>query len=280
MIFPTTPPGAFMRILKFAAASCAVAFATSAFAQSPEVTLTRFDCGTPQAPTEVNKRFSDTFAYGDLKVQFVYSCYLVKHGNAYMMWDTGYAADAGPTAPRQTVSEQLAKVGVKPADIKFVGISHYHPDHTGGASAFTEATLLIGKGDWDVLTGPKPPENLAAPLKYWLAGPGKVEPVAQDKDVFGDGSVVILYTPGHTPGHHSLLVKLAKMGPVILVGDAAHFHENYDSNGVPAFNHDRAETVASIDRIKKIAANMKATVVIQHDARDVSKLPVAPESAK
>ena len=59
------------------------------------------------------------------------------------------------------------------------------------------------------------------------------------------------------------------MGPVILSGDAVHFRENYDSDGVPAFNYDRAQTVASIERIKKIAANLKATVIIQHDARDV-----------
>jgi N-acyl homoserine lactone hydrolase len=70
------------------------------------------------------------------------------------------------------------------------------------------------------------------------------------------------------------------MGPVVLVGDAAHFQENYEGNGVPTFNHDRAQTLASLDRIKKIAANTKATVVLQHDPRDVSKLPVAPESAK
>jgi glyoxylase-like metal-dependent hydrolase (beta-lactamase superfamily II) len=117
-------------------------------------------------------------------------------------------------------------------------------------------------------------------LKHWIDGGGKVEPLATDKDVFGDGTVVVLYTPGHTPGHHSLLVKLPKMGAVILTGDAAHFHENYDTGGVPSFNYDRAQTVASLDRIRKIAANMKATVVIQHDARDVSKLPVAPESAR
>src|SRR3954453_23787550 len=56
-----------------------------AFAQSgPEVTLTRFECGTPPAPTEVNARISDTYAYPGLKVQFVYSCYLIKHGDDYM----------------------------------------------------------------------------------------------------------------------------------------------------------------------------------------------------
>ena len=62
---------------------------------APEVTLTRLaDCGTPVAPTEVNLRFSDTFAYGDLRVQFVFSCYLIKHGDQYMMWDTGHSMTA------------------------------------------------------------------------------------------------------------------------------------------------------------------------------------------
>ena len=79
----------------------------------------------------------------------------------------------------------------------------------------------------------------------------------------------MLRTPGHTPGHSSLLVKLAQIGPVIITGDAVHFRENYDTGGVPAFNFDRAQTVASIERLKKIAANLKATVIIQHDARDV-----------
>ena len=66
----------------------------------PEVTLTRFECGTPLAPTEVNARFSDTYAYPGMKVQFVYSCYLIKHGDDYMMWDTGQATSAGAVAPK------------------------------------------------------------------------------------------------------------------------------------------------------------------------------------
>ena len=67
---------------------------------------------------------------------------------------------------------------------------------------------------------------------------------------------------------------------MILSGDAIHFRENYDAFGVPAFNYDRAQTVASMERIKKIAANLKAKVIIQHDARDVEKLPAFPEFAK
>jgi glyoxylase-like metal-dependent hydrolase (beta-lactamase superfamily II) len=104
--------------------------------------------------------------------------------------------------------------------------------------------------------------------------------VPLDKDVFGDGTVIMLYTPGHTPGHHALLVKLKETGNVLLSGDLMHFRENYETNGVPSFNTDRAETIASIDRVKKLATNLKANVIIQHDARDVGKLPVMPASAK
>ena len=85
---------------------------------------------------------------------------------------------------------------------------------------------------------------------------------------------------GRVPGRQSLLVKLPQTGAVVITGDAAHFRENYDSDGVPAFNFDRAQTVASLERLKKIAANLKATVIIQHDARDIDKLPAFPASAK
>ena len=98
--------------------------------------------------------------------------------------------------------------------------------------------------------------------------------------MFDDGSAIVLRTPGHTPGHQSLLVKLPQMGAVIILGDAVHFRENWDSDGVPAFNFDRAQTIASIERLKKLAANLKATVIIQHDKRDIDKLPAFPAAAK
>jgi N-acyl homoserine lactone hydrolase len=248
---------------------------------APEVSLARFDCGTPQAPISVNQRFSDTFAYGELKIQFVFSCYLVKHGDDYMLWDTGHAMTAPNVAPKVSLVDYLAKIEVNPDQIKYVGISHYHADHTGQIASFPKATLLIGAKEWEAITSPKPAEGVNyKPFESWIKGDSKVEPQATDKDVFGDGTVIMLRTPGHTPGHSSLLVKLPQMGAVILTGDAAHFHENYDSDGVPVFNYDRAQTVASIERIKKIAANLKANVIIQHDARDVDKLPVFPAFAR
>ncbi|MDB5516751.1 MAG: metallo-beta-lactamase superfamily protein [Tardiphaga sp.] len=270
------------RILAILAASAGLFAGLAAHAQTAsDLSLARFDCGTPQAPTAVNQRFSDTFAYGDLKLQFVFSCYLIKHGDDYLLWDTGHAMTAPNVAPKVGLVDLLAKIDVKPDQIKYVGISHYHADHTGQIASFPKATLLIGSKEWEAISSPKPAEGVNfKPFESWIKGESKVEPVPTDKDVFGDGTVIMLRTPGHTAGHSSLLVKLPQMGPVILSGDAVHFRENYDSNGVPWFNYDRAQTVASIERLKKIASNLKATVIIQHDARDIEKLPVFPAFAK
>src|SRR5947209_8223185 len=228
--------------------------AAPAFAQAPaEVTLTRLDCGTGAKPVTVAERFSDTFAYPhDKQLSFTYSCYLIKHGADYMVWDTGFVPGSNPNAPKVSLTDQLGQLKVTPEQVKYVGISHYHADHTSQLPALTKSTLLIGKGDWDAITAPKPAQGVnAAAFTHWISGGGNVEPLTLDKDVFGDGSVMVLRTPGHTPGHSSLLVKLKEKGNIILMGDLAHFHENYDSNGVPSFNYDRAATVASLERVKK-----------------------------
>jgi N-acyl homoserine lactone hydrolase len=264
-----------------AAGACAVLLAAAPVqAQTPPViTLSRMQCGTNPPPADVGLRFSDTYAFNGLKVQTTFSCYLIRHGDDYLIWDTGNPATAGATAPKSTLVELLTQVKLTPAQIKYVAASHYHGDHTGQAALFPQSTLLIGKGDWDVLNDPKSGINPAA-FTNWISGGGKVEPVVGDRDVFGDGSVMMLNMPGHTPGHHSLLVRLKEMGPVLITGDLAHFRENYDSDGVPTFNTDRAATIASIDRFKAIAKNLYATVIIQHDQRDVDKLPAFPAAAK
>ena len=220
----------------FAVGLCAtVLIGLPAMAQAPaEVTLTRIDCGTGATPTDVGQRFTDTFAYKDLKLTFTFSCYLIKHGNDYMVWDTGFAPGTNPNAPKVGIVDRLAQVKVKPEQVKFVGISHFHGDHTGQLAPFTNATLLIGKGDWDGVTAPR--RCRARTSRASRAGSTrsrKVEPLTADKDVFGDGSVIVLRTPGHTPGHSCLLVRLKEMGPVLLTGDLVHFRENYETGGVP-----------------------------------------------
>ncbi len=276
-----TPRLSVARLLALALALAPAALRAQAAQAAPVVTLTRLDCGTNAAPTDVGLRFSDSYAFSGLKVQLTYSCYLIRHGDEYLVWDTGFPMGTAPTAPKTAITDLLAQLKVAPAQVKFVAISHYHGDHVGQVGTLPQATLLIGKGDWDALNDPKSAAaSSAANFAPWIKNGGKVEPLAADKDVFGDGTVVVLNTPGHTPGHHSLLVRLKDAGNFLITGDVAHFQENLESSGVPTFNTDRAASLASMDRFKQIAKNLKATIIIQHDQRDVAKLPAFPGAAK
>src|SRR5438552_19025262 len=111
----------------------------SAVAQTaPEVALTRLDCGNG---FNDQRRFSDTFAYSEPKVPFTFSCYVIKHGDDYMVWDTGYLPGSNPNASKVTLGDQLAQLKIKPEQVKYVGISHFHADHTGQLDTVPNATL-------------------------------------------------------------------------------------------------------------------------------------------
>src|SRR5918996_1044445 len=146
-----------------------------AAAQTPaEVMLSRIDCGTSAKPMDL-VRFSDIYAYQGQSRTFTFSCYLIKHGNEYMVWDTGFAPGTNPNAPKIGIVERLAEVKVKPEQVKFVGISLSHGDHTGQLAPFTAATLLIGKGDWDAVSAPTPAPGVnAGAFVHWTKGGGKV----------------------------------------------------------------------------------------------------------
>ena len=239
-------------------------------APRPAMSLWRLDCGDFQI-NDINAFMSDTSEYPARPKHLVGSCYLIRHGETYLLWDTGMPAAlvAQPEVnPVMTVTlharivDQLARIGVRPEQVTMVGISHYHGDHTGQARDFPHARLLMG----------------AADLAPWLSGGGQVTEVEGDLDVFGDGSVVMLNLPGHTPGHHALLLRLAS-GPVMLSGDTYHFAEQVAHRGVPPFNTNRAESLASMDRFDRLARNLHARVIIQHEPADVGKLPAFPEAA-
>jgi N-acyl homoserine lactone hydrolase len=259
-----------------------------ALAAASKIKLWRLDCGE-FVIKQYGAFFSDTFQYPRGPKNIVGSCYLIRHGDRFLLWDTGltdalvgngFENAAQKITLKRSLVDQLAHIGVKPGQIEVIGISHWHFDHTGQAGRFPDATLLMGKGDLDLLRGSSPPDaDSAKALEHWLKGSGKVEPLTADRDVFGDGRVVMLRLPGHTPGHYALLVRLAS-GPVLLSGDQYHFTEQVKNRGVPPFNYDRADTLASMDRFDRIAANLKAKVVIQHEPADVAKLPAFPKAAE
>ncbi|HEU0098897.1 MAG TPA: N-acyl homoserine lactonase family protein [Allosphingosinicella sp.] len=257
-------------------------------APQAEIELWRLHCGE-FVIKQYGAFFSDTFQYPPGPKDIVGSCYLIRHGDRYMLWDTGltdalighdFDNPAQTIRVRRSLVDQLAELKLKPERIDTIGISHWHFDHTGQAPRFPRATLLMGKADLDLLrASPSPDEDSTKALAGWLTGGGKVEALTADKDVFGDGRVVMLKLPGHTPGHYALLVRLAS-GPVLLSGDQYHFTEQVKNRGVPPFNHDRADTLASSDRFDRIAANLKAKVIIQHEPADIAKLPAFPKSAR
>jgi N-acyl homoserine lactone hydrolase len=250
------------------------------------LSLWRLDCGDFTF-TDFNAFFSDTSEYRPGPKHLVGSCYLIRHGDAYLLWDTGIPAgivDHPLETPQlratlaSSIVDQLARIGVRPEQVSLVAISHYHFDHIGQAAAFPQARLIMGAGDLAALRGTEPGID-RAPLAPWLTGGGAVTEAHGDLDIFADGSVVMLNLPGHTPGHHGLLVRLAS-GPVLLSGDTYHFTEQVAHRGVPPFNTDRAASLASMDRFDRLGRNLHARVIIQHEPADVAKLPAFPAAAR
>lgn len=202
-------------------------------------------------------------------------CYLIKHAQGWMLWDTGNADGIaampnGRTNPQGTITafmkkplvDSLREIGVAPGDIKHLALSHSHGDHTGNAALFNVATLYVQRAEYPAISG--------------LVRGNAAMIVDGDYDVFGDGSVTIKSTPGHTAGHQSLVVRLTKTGPVILSGDMVHLQHSWTYRVVPSFNFDVPQSMASIDAIKAYAQRTGAQLWINHDREGHAKIPKAP----
>ena len=252
--------------------AAALAFTTAAAPAEPaKVQLWRIDCGDFGPNALIN------------------SCYLIRHGDMLMIWDAGFPGEwvGKPLSPETrstsvptSLVSQLARLGITPDRIDMVAVSHLHWDHLGQAASFPKARLLIGKEDWEALTAPQPatglePERLAP----WIKAGAPMEAIPGDKDVFGDGTVMMVATPGHTLGHHSLLVRLPHFGAVLLSGDLYHSSDQYREKRISRGNADQAKTAESMRRFDDLATAEKATVIIQHESGDIAKLPAFPKGA-
>jgi N-acyl homoserine lactone hydrolase len=208
------------------------------------------------------------------------NCYLLQHERGTLLWETGVPDSVvgqkdGVTSPNgavvwlrdKTLANQLENLGIKPNDITYVAISHTHGDHVGNAKVFPKSKFLMQKLEYEfaMSSTPKP-----------LNDDQNVELLSGDRDVFGDGSVTIISTPGHTPGHQSLLVKLPKTGALILTGDLVHFQYMWDNKIVPAFNFNKEQSLVSIERVVKLMAEHKAQLWIGHDKDITGRLNRAP----
>lgn len=251
--------------------------------QLPQIKLYAIDCGHIDVSNFAG--FSDTSDYDNKSVQLADPCFLIVHPKGILLWDTGLpdslinkpqTVDVYHLTKFVSLQGSLKKINIKPSNIKYVSVSHSHFDHMGNLKQFTRSTWILQKAELKYAqTHPNPFVIDASKLNTWKTV-HKIM-ISGDYDVFGDGTVRILNTPGHTPGHQSLELRLPRAGVIILSGDQFHQRSSFEPLQVPVFNTNRADTMASADRIKQLLKNTNGRLVVQHDAHDFEKLPKFPE---
>lgn len=255
----------------------------------PSVELYAMECGRLQLTDAAP--FADDGSFDGVARELVDPCYLIRHPSGDLLWDTGFpdtvaSMPDGMEIPglgarvtrAATLVSQLAQLGLTPADIEFISVSHSHGDHVGNAGLFSSSTFLVDVDEHAVLFSEEARAGEAFPnyaalenaTTRLIEGDG-------DHDVFGDGTVTIVQAPGHTPGHTVLRVDLSDAGPVLLTGDMWHLAESRERRTVPRFNVDRDQTLASMDKVEELARQTGARVIRQHVLEDFAGLPRFPE---
>jgi glyoxylase-like metal-dependent hydrolase (beta-lactamase superfamily II) len=252
-------------------------FGTPAWAENYAEKLFIIDCGEGHADDESlwspGENVGQPYDMAD-------NCYLIRHGDGWLLWDTGLP-DAVADQPgglrveaikttwkrKQKLLSALAALGLKPSDIGLMALSHLHPDHIGNVGLFPQATVLIQTAEYN-----NPIPLIGRPF----VPDQQIKKIDGDYDVFGDGSVLILSTPGHTQGHQSLFVRLRRTGAIILSGDAVHSKEAWTKHWVPVRNFSPELTRASHEKIARLLLAEHGQLWINHDVPQTNHLRKAP----
>jgi glyoxylase-like metal-dependent hydrolase (beta-lactamase superfamily II) len=269
-------------------AGCALALAgpgARAAAQTkpappPTVRMYVFDCGVLKIadPMQLFGLRKDEVGATDLSD----AAYLIVHPRGTLMWEAGLVPDANigapnarPGAPARRLKDLMADVGYKPSDITYFAISHGHGDHTANANDFTSSTWLVSKAEYDAMFLDKAP-RFYTPATYAALKNARTMFIGDNYDVFGDGSAVIKQTPGHTPGHQVLFVRMKNTGTVALTGDLYHYPEEVGRREVAPAQGDQEITLKSRAEVDAILKKTGGQMWITHDLIGFSKLKKAP----
>ena len=215
-------------------------------------------------------------------------CYLLQHKGKTMLWEAGLPlaivgagkvdVESLPGAYLEyevSLVDQMSEIGVTPAQVDYIALSHLHFDHTGAVNLFASATWLVQRTEHEVAFGDK--VNPAFVPEYYAAlEAAETQLLDGDHDVFGDGKVQLISSPGHTPGHMALLLDMEKTGKLLLSGDLYHFQMSRVLKSVPVFNHDAEDTLAAMQKIETLLAETGADLWIEHDMELARRLTKAP----
>ena len=252
----------------------------------PEIKLYAFDGGTVMANNLNLFAQGDTYK-GESK-ELSDAFFVIQHPKGTLLWDTGLpemlvgndpytTPDGGFTISRKdSTLQQLKSIGLDSSDVDIIAFSHIHFDHTGGANHFANAKWLVQQTEVDFINS----DGIKGNSFYAPDSFSKLENkqiLEGDYDVFGDGTVVIKYFPGHTAGHQTLFLDLPNEGPIMLSGDIYHFEKNREDGIVPQFNYDIPESETSIKAFEAFVKEKNAKVYIQHDKGNFEAMPKSPK---
>ncbi len=231
--------------------------------------------------------------------------YVLEHERGLVLFDTGQdrasVTDPGyfPRGPLRlaysrlarfeigegdTLTRRLAGAGFDIADVTTVIVSHLHQDHIGGLAQLRHAEIHVARDEWASLSSPRPAmrglltKHIHLPGLRW--NPVDFVPLASDDlapfstgvDLFDDESLVLLPTPGHTPGSMSLLVRRPGFAPLLLVGDLTYDNDHFERGEVPGAG-DKAEMARSTALVNELRSRMPGLVVLAaHDPSAAGRL--------
>lgn len=285
----------------------------SALAPPPKSTLR--SAPTPAAPSAARRKSSGVelhmFQTGTLRTRVKYikmnqgeepyeipvPWFLIRHPKGNVVIDGGNAQEVAidkrghwgdvidaydPVMGRdEHCVEQLRMIDVAPHTVRFVLQSHLHLDHTGAIGRFPRATHVVQRAEYDYARKP-----------HWFAAGAYIRAdfdrpgldwkflggeYTDNYDLFGDGTVRMIFTPGHSPGHMSFLVTLPQTGPVLLAIDAAYTMDHWNGAALPGLIHSAADAANSVDKLRRIARDTGALVVTGHDPDSWGAFRKAPQ---
>lgn len=252
------------------------------------VKLFAFHCGGERADWAALDPFDP---HVGTKIVIPYFFYLVQHPDGNVLFDTGAhpslvnnprarlgaVADAFEVllTPDDSLRHRLASVGLSAIDITHVAHSHLHYDHCGGIEFLSGAEFLIQRSELSFAHSP-PVYQRSLFVRADFDHAVQWTELDGTKDVFGDGLVVLFPTPGHTPGHQSMLVRL-KRKTLILVGDAAYLPEKMKARALPPVVWNPDSMVSSWEHIEDLQKSFHATLLFTHDLDYERTTRLAPE---